>query len=782
MEKYYLQPKKARMHFVTFLLIISFIISIFYFPTNNNYTSMILAASDEEVSNFECLMDTEGDYVKPQLESYYINKTDVFELCFKTNMENYTVDNCMVEGVSVLNQSVNGDIITYDVLYNGEENFFSFTACIRNEGGNLFSSSIFGIKVDDGFILDDISFDNAIGRYYTYQLNNDEITEIEYQEKINSLYHEVGESEIKYGEIACQSDIIFYGPTKTVSGYLKWNDDSGVTHPLQYIKVCLYNTIENRVINTTYTSETGAYSFMLPVTRVRSARVDVYAAGKDVEVVTTSGQAYYYSSQTLDLVTNDDVTMNWTVDMSTETGHAFQIAQAAIFGSKYYTSVFSSSATDVKVVYPNTKDNCYYVSNTIYIRNSNMANGDLRSYNSWDVIMHEYGHHVQRMQKNVFSTFVGGSHNFLQPLMEVKDDNGRVYGKDKGSRLAWSESIATIFSGMAQKYYTGFYSKQLNNIKYVGDNEYISYNGAHLNYETSQIKGGEILKYGETCEATIIGVLWDIFDNSSEAHDKLDIYHNDFFSLLKNSEAKTLNEYVNYFLSTRTAVETNELADILEYYKLAPQNITVNGTTFSWTCDNGIYSYNSKFQLKFYDEENVEIYASPILTDTSYTMSGYDLSTLALKGNISARVFGFDVNSPESCFFSAVTNADNLSATSEPEYLQLELVSRSGFLFYNWKVKITNPNPYDVQVTYNSKMCFEGDAKNYTNLVDLVTITIPKESSKTVDVGANGFAGWITFSIDYTYWSTAYRRVTCADGLSGNLTMNTPIHNQIAYN
>lgn len=49
-------------------------------------------------------------------------------------------------------------------------------------------------------------------------------------------------------------------------------------------------------------------------------------------------------------------------------------------------------------------------------------------------------------------------------------------------------------------------------------------------------------------------------------------------------------------------------------------------------------------------------------------------------------------------------------------------------------------------------------------------------------VGANGFAGWITFSIDYTYWSTAYRRVTCADGLSGNLTMNTPIHNQIAYN
>lgn len=163
-------------------------------------------------------------------------------------------------------------------------------------------------------------------------------------------------------------------------------------------------------------------------------------------------------------------------------------------------------------------------------------------------------------------------------------------------------------------------------------------------------------------------------------------------------------------------------------------------------------------------------------------MSGYDLSTLALKGNISARVFGFDVNSPESCFFSAVTNADNLSATSEPEYLQLELVSRSGFLFYNWKVKITNPNPYDVQVTYNSKMCFEGDAKNYTNLVDLVTITIPKESSKTVDVGANGFAGWITFSIDYTYWSTAYRRVTCADGLSGNLTMNTPIHNQIAYN
>lgn len=129
----------------------------------------------------------------------------------------------------------------------------------------------------------------------------------------------------------------------------------------------------------------------------------------------------------------------------------------------------------------------------------------------------------------------------------------------------------------------------------------------------------------------------------------------------------------------------------------------------------------------------------------------------------------------------ALTVSINSQTISSPSYLQLSLVSRSGFAIYNWEVKISNPNSYAVQVTYNSKMCFESDAKNYTNLSDLVTITIPANSSVIVTINGNGTAGWITTCIDYRYDSYNQRRVTCANGLSGNLTMNTPVNKIIDY-
>lgn len=117
---------------------------------------------------------------------------------------------------------------------------------------------------------------------------------------------------------------------------------------------------------------------------------------------------------------------------------------------------------------------------------------------------------------------------------------------------------------------------------------------------------------------------------------------------------------------------------------------------------------------------------------------------------------------------------------STPSYLQLTLTSRSGFIVYNWDVKITNNNSFAVQVTYNSKMCFESAAKNFTGLNDLVTITIPANSSITVTINGNGAAGWITTCIDYAYSTNCYRRITCANGLSSNLTMNTPINTTIS--
>lgn len=121
------------------------------------------------------------------------------------------------------------------------------------------------------------------------------------------------------------------------------------------------------------------------------------------------------------------------------------------------------------------------------------------------------------------------------------------------------------------------------------------------------------------------------------------------------------------------------------------------------------------------------------------------------------------------------------TTTPSPSCLKLSLVSRSGFLVYDWEVKISNPNAYAVQVTYNSKMCFESAAKNFTGLSDLVTVTIPAHSSITVTINGNGTAGWITTCIDYRYSTYNRRKITCANGLSSDLTMNTPVNKIVDY-
>lgn len=78
-------------------------------------------------------------------------------------------------------------------------------------------------------------------------------------------------------------------------------------------------------------------------------------------------------------------------------------------------------------------------------------------------------------------------------------------------------------------------------------------------------------------------------------------------------------------------------------------------------------------------------------------------------------------------------------------------------------------------------MCFESAAKNFTGLSDLVTITIHANSSITVTINGNGTAGWITTCIDYRYSTYNRRKITCANGLSSDLTMNTPVNKIVDY-
>lgn len=120
--------------------------------------------------------------------------------------------------------------------------------------------------------------------------------------------------------------------------------------------------------------------------------------------------------------------------------------------------------------------------------------------------------------------------------------------------------------------------------------------------------------------------------------------------------------------------------------------------------------------------------------------------------------------------------------TSIPSYVSMIPYSRSGFIFYTWGIRITNNNYSSVEVSYNSKLCNENDAKDFINLGDIVTIVIPSRSSRDVVINHNGTAGWIVASLNYSYNGYEYRRVTYANGLAINpYRTNALKHNSIRY-
>ena len=105
-------------------------------------------------------------------------------------------------------------------------------------------------------------------------------------------------------------------------------------------------------------------------------------------------------------------------------------------------------------------------------------------------------------------------------------------------------------------------------------------------------------------------------------------------------------------------------------------------------------------------------------------------------------------------------------------YLKFKIVSSSGFIFYNWKVKIINTNNNSVQVTYNTKLCFSGDAQSFTGLNDKKTITLAAKEEKEVTIGANVFADTIVAAVEFVNtYGLDCRKITSSHGFSSGQTV-----------
>lgn len=536
-------------------------------------------------------------------------------------------------------------------------NSLQYTVYANLANGSQLEANIYGIVEDGRLYVNGNSFFGARDVYMSEMLQSDKITERQYElylkaDSVDSF------AETSYSVTTVPGDIDTKAASDTyVTGTLRWRDDWGNWHPLQYTKVTIMDEGGGWLfgwwdsdLGSVYTNANGVFSFGFSNrSGGRNIYIKVYPAGENSVVKTGANNEYVWRSSTSSGVATGSTTVkNFDITMASEMGRAFQVSQATIIAARYAKTMNGSNIANVTVRYPHNESStgCFYSGNTVYIvgnrtNDNQMISGVLfRSYASWDVIQHEYNHHVQN--KLGITANPGGWHTFGNNMYDhyMSHHGGASAGnclnssgaitcanpsaanaKDRAIKIAYAESWPSVVSGMAQQYAITYWRLD-NNIQTVGDTGYNSYNGAAINYNTTAVRSGE------TVEASVAGVLWDLYDNDAESHDRLALGHTSFWNLSINSGAKTLSALINYFNANYSSYYyTSRLGDILSYYRMAATNIntssalTTSPPTFNWTPNGTSNSLrNNSFIVIFYAENQSEILRVST-TSTSLTLT-----------------------------------------------------------------------------------------------------------------------------------------------------------------
>ncbi len=106
------------------LLILTMILNMAYFSLKNSISVDASANNNENYEAATCTMEAEGNiYVKPKLENDFVKANSNFTISFETNLENYKVSSYETEGINIISQSVNKNIITFTVFYSYNSKF-----------------------------------------------------------------------------------------------------------------------------------------------------------------------------------------------------------------------------------------------------------------------------------------------------------------------------------------------------------------------------------------------------------------------------------------------------------------------------------------------------------------------------------------------------------------------------------------------------------------------------------------------------------------------------------
>jgi len=310
--------------------------------------------------------------------------------------------------------------------------------------------------------------------------------------------------------------------TVTIFGNINWTDSAGGTHPIRFADVNLFDVDGggDQLLLLSSSDGSGGYSLTVPNLEEdltgQDPFVEIRAVNPAGMVSTDSTIANIHEFESALIaadIPDGAHQADYIVPNTTTAGHAFSVSEAIYTGYRYAEIVRGVAPTGVSVRF--TAGGSFYCASG----NETGCNGVAQELNlvagdrwDWDVILHEYGHHLSA--QDGLDDSPGGSHAFGTSNIPSK-------GKDAGTRLAWGEGLANYISLAAQAVTAA--SGDLPAVPNTGGTVYQDTIDQTLsvNIETHAGSGND----GEGDETSVMRILWDIADPANEAHDLLAIGH-----------------------------------------------------------------------------------------------------------------------------------------------------------------------------------------------------------------------------------------------------------------
>lgn len=530
----------------------------------------------------------------------------------------------------------------------------------RLSSNNFQKIDIFFEEYKELYFVSEVSENDLKQKIASFKLAQEEISSREYERQMSDLFS-LGSIENEYTVLNLQNN------DNTFHGNIYWIDDSDNTHSANYIKVELWDEDTglfnpDDLLATTYTNSSGFFNFTYNNVDTNGGAngqdiyLKIFTESSNVKVHSSSSTTSYthITDTIVDIPNGDNRNLNLSINMDNTFGQAMQIVQAATYSAQYVEHLERNKYNQpnptfvmplVKVRYP-YGDGAYYEGGTtsrITIPGPRETDQlTLHGYSTWDVIAHEYGHHVQ----NIFGIedSPGGGHYINANMADIYVDGDEVLNisptqqydiaKSKGVRLAWGEGWATYFAVSVTKYFINE-QQEINNIFYAGDTRYQSYNGVNINLDSFTF-------LGEACELTISNFLYKLTYQS--IGDSIVLPELLLWQSIVLVQPITLSELVLELYSYEGFYYSHsDFGLLLEKFDISPSNINVSfgynqssSPTIQWNKGGDMgseYFSNDTFDLYITSKWADHFLVGKVgLTSSSYTLTSEEWNIIKNQG------------------------------------------------------------------------------------------------------------------------------------------------------